>query len=125
MRLARSNSKRLWCSLVGATALLIATPALSAAESIRFDIASQPLPAALQAFAAQAHMELLYEHTVVAGLVSNAISGELERRAALELLLRGSGLEVVYSSDSAATIRLARDDENELAAKPKMKPIAE
>jgi len=53
-------------------------------------------------------MQLLYEHLAVAGAMSNAVSGELDKRFALEQLLRGTGLEIVYSSDNAVTIRPAR-----------------
>jgi hypothetical protein len=98
----------MWYSLINTMALLIAAPALAHAESARFDIASQPLPAALQAFALQAHMQLLYEHLAVAGAMSNAVFGELDKRFALEQLLRGTGLEIVYSSDNAVTILPAR-----------------
>jgi hypothetical protein len=85
------------------TALLV--PLLSLAAEARFYIDRQPLPAALKAFANQSHMQLLYQYDTVAGFTGNAVSGELDTHAALESLLRHSGLQIVYSSDSAATIR--------------------
>ena len=96
-----------WCALIGIMELLLTTPAMARAESARFDIAAQPLPAALKAFAGQAHMQLLYEHDAVAGTNGNAVIGELDKQTALIQLLRNTGLEAVYSSESAATIRPA------------------
>lgn len=95
------------CALVGAIGLLV-LPASSLGQSAHFDIASQPLPAALHVFAIQAQMQLLYEHTAVAGVIGDAVSGDIDKRAALEQLLRGTGLEIIYTSDHAATIRRPR-----------------
>lgn len=103
----RLSLKLGWCVIVGATGLLLTTPALARAESTRFDIAAQPLSAALRAFAGQAHMQLLYEQGAVAGANGNAVIGELDKQTALVQLLRNTGLEIVYSSESAVTIRPA------------------
>lgn len=92
-------------ALVCTMGLLIAAPVLAIADSARFSIAAQPLPAALRVFAAQAHMQLLYRYKAVANTEANAIDGEMEKRAALNELLKDTGLEAVFSSDTAATIR--------------------
>src|SRR5207237_6471601 len=60
---------------------------------------AQPLPSALKAFAAQAHIQLFYVYSVVADTRGNAVQGELDTREALAALLRNTGLEAVYSSD--------------------------
>jgi len=96
-------SSSLLRAVTSLTALLV--PLLSMAAEARFDIDREPLPAALKAFANQSHMQLLYQYDTVAGFTGNALSGELDTHAALESLLRHSGLEIIYSSDSAATIR--------------------
>lgn len=111
-RISRSSLTLIWWGLICAIGLPIAAPVLAKAESTRFDIAAQPLSAALQAFATQARMQLLYEHVVVENAIGNAVSGEFDKHAALEQLLRGTGLEVVYSSDNAAVLRLAHADAN-------------
>lgn len=95
------GSKALAC----AWGLLLTLPVLAMADSIRFSIAAQPLPAALKAFAAQANMQLLYRFEAVESAKANAVIGDFEKRAALEMLLDGTGLEAVYSKDDAATIR--------------------
>ena len=100
-------------AIIGLTLPLV--PLLAMGASARFDIDRQPLSAALKAFADQSHMQLLYEHDTVAGFTANAVTGELDTHAALESLLRHSGLEVIYSSDTAATIR---QPQNRVAPSP-------
>jgi len=90
---------------------LLAAPGKASADPARFDIAAQPLPTALKNFAAQAKMQLLYRYDIVSHKTANPVTGQLERHAALDLLLRGTGLEAVYSNDSTATIRLISAEE--------------
>src|SRR5258707_15069796 len=92
-------------ALACASGLILATPGKANADPARFDIAAQPLPNALKNFAAQAKMQLLYRYDVVSHATASPVTGQLEKHAALELLLRGTGLEAVYSSDNTATIR--------------------
>ena len=93
-----------------AMSFIMTAAAFARAESVRFDIAAQPMPAALREFSAQSHMELLYQYEVVASASGNAVIGDLDKKAALEQLLRNTKLEAVFSSDNAATIRLASAD---------------
>ncbi len=81
-------------------------PASANADPAQFDIGSQPLPDALKSFAAQAKMQLLYRYDVVRHATANPVTGQLEKHAALEQMLRGTGLEVIYSGVDTATIRL-------------------
>src|SRR6266404_2960600 len=92
-------------ALACASGLILATPGKANADPARFDIAAQPLPNALKSFAAQAKMQLLYRYDVVSHATARPVTGQLEKHAALEQLLRGTGLEAVYSSDNTATIR--------------------
>ena len=85
--------------------LLFSAPTLAVADPQKFDIPAQPLPAALKAFAAQTHIQLFYVYSVVANTRGNAVQGELDTRQALAALLRNTGLEAVYSSDTEVTIR--------------------
>ncbi len=93
-------------ALACASGLLLATPGSASADPARFDIAAQPLPNALKNFAAQAKMQLLYRYEIVSHATASPVTGQLEKHAALEQLLRGTGLEAVYSSENTATIRL-------------------
>ena len=98
-------SVRIWRTVLCGALILLALPAVALADSAHFRIEAQPLSAALKEFAQQAHMQLLYEHTVVAGVTGNAVSGVLDKHRALERLLRNTGLEAVFTSANAATIR--------------------
>jgi len=97
-----------WQALVCATALLLTAPAMAMADSARFNIAAQPLPTALKVFAEQAKMQLLYQPGAVDHAIASPIVGDLDKHAALEQLLRGTGLEAIYSTENAATIRPIR-----------------
>src|ERR1700676_1234415 len=98
-------------ALTCASGLMLAAPGIASADPARFDIAAQPLPNALKNFAAQAKMQLLYRYNVVSHATATPVTGQLEKHAALEQLLRGTGLEAVYSNDNTATIRLISADE--------------
>src|SRR3984957_13845609 len=95
---------------------LLAAPGRASADPARFDIAAQPLPSALKNFAAQAKMQLLYRYDIVSHKSASPVTGQLERHAALDLLLRGTGLEAVYSNDDTATIRLISTEEKAASA---------
>src|ERR1700683_1195893 len=91
--------------------VILAAPGQASADPARLDIAAQPLPTALKNFAAQAKRQLLYRYDIVSHATASPVTGQLERHAALELLLRGTGLEAVYSNDTTATIRLISAEE--------------
>src|SRR6202521_4224354 len=93
-------------ALACASGLVLATPGKASADPAGFDIAAQPLPNALKNFAAQAKMQLLYRYDIVSHATASPVKGQLEKHAALEQLLQGTGLEAVYSNESTATIRL-------------------
>ncbi len=92
-------------ALACVSGLLCILPDGAVAEPAAFDIAAQPLPNALKAFAAQAKMQLLYRYDVVSHAMASPVRGKLEKHAALEQLLRGTGLEAIYSNENIATIR--------------------
>jgi len=87
--------------------LLAPLSALALADALRFNIPAQPLPEALRAFADQAKMQLLYSPEAISNGKSNAVIGDFDKRVALEMLLKGTGYEVVFSKGNAATVRKA------------------
>src|SRR5580692_8573638 len=93
-------------ALACASGLALATPGRASADPAQFDIAPQPLPTALKNFAAQAKMQLLYRYDIVSHATANPVAGQLEKHIALEQMLRGTGLEAIYSGENTATIRL-------------------
>lgn len=93
-------------ALAATIGLAASTPAIAqATERADFDIVQQPLPAALKAFAEQSGMQLLYRPEAVDGVIVRPLRGQLDKREALQQLLEGTGLDVVYSTENAATIR--------------------
>src|SRR6202790_5644822 len=93
-------------ALTCASGLMLAAPGSASADPARFDITAEPLPNALKHFAAQAKMQLLYRYDVVSHATATPVTGQLEKHAALEQLLQGTGLVAVYSDKNTATIRL-------------------
>ena len=105
---ATNNSVRIAVikAIACASGLLLAAPGRASADPAQFDIVAQPLPNALKSFASQANMQLLYRYDIVSRATASPVSGHLEKHAALEQMLRGTGLEAVYSNENTATIRL-------------------
>lgn len=62
------------------------------AATARFDIAAQPLAGALDQFARQAGLQLVFQPGLAAQRQAPAVHGELPLRQALDALLEGSGL---------------------------------
>jgi TonB family protein len=82
-------------------------PTAFAAERGRaeiFDLPSQPLGNALEAFSAKTGMFAAYDAKLVGGRVSSLVKGELTPAAALSVLLAASGLEADYTAENAFVI---------------------
>jgi TonB-dependent receptor len=106
-------------ALTCASGLMLAAPGSASADPARFDINAEPLPNALKHFAAQAKMQLLYRYDVVSHATATPVTGQLEKHAALERLLQGTGLVAVYSDENTATIRvMSAADKPGTGAKP-------
>jgi len=93
-------------ALTCASGLMLAAPGSASADPAKFDITAEPLPNALKHFAAQAKMQLLYRYDVVSHATATPVTGQLEKHAALDRLLQGTGLVAVYSDANTATIRV-------------------
>ena len=119
---ARFRLTMAWQSLIVAAGLTAALPAMAIADSASFHIAAQPLPMALKAFADQANMEILYSYADISNITGNAIAGKLDTHDALKALLRNTGLEAVYTSKHAATVRPVRPHAGASAAPPSPSP---
>lgn len=75
--------------------LAISPGALAApAATVAFDIPAGPLDAALGAYAAQSHRQILYSPDLVAGRTTPAIRGSLAPDDVLQTLLAGSAINV-------------------------------
>lgn len=74
---------------------LTAVPAWAA----DLDVPAQGLGAALEAMAAQAHIQVLYSADLVKGLNSRPVKGQLSPDAALRAMLADSGLDAVATAE--------------------------
>lgn len=74
--------------------------------SIQFDIGSQPLPAALDAYSEASGVQVLYDGALAKGRMSSEIHGRLPTDAALSALLAGTGLAAVFTRTGNVVIVL-------------------
>ena len=99
-------------------ALGITSPSLAVAEkptTHSLNIPSQQLGSALTALGAAANEQVLFSNDVVSGLRSPAVKGEFTTDAAVNLLLKGSGLQ---AERTASGVLLIRDPKSSTPAKP-------
>lgn len=74
-------------------------------EAVRaFDIPSQPLADALQAFGETTGLAVLIDSRLLVGLESSPVAGRYRQREALQLMLVGTGLAPRYVEDGAFTL---------------------
>lgn len=65
------------------------------------------MPSALKAFAAQAHVQLLFDYKALARLRAGPVKGQMQANEALALLLKGSGYTFQQVNDRTIAIRPA------------------
>ncbi|HEV7137853.1 MAG TPA: TonB-dependent receptor [Steroidobacteraceae bacterium] len=94
-------------SMLGVLWLGVAPTALARANPESFDIAAQPMPSALRAFAAQAHVQLLFDYKALAHFKAGPVKGGMDSKDALARLLRGSGYTFQQVSDRTIAVRPA------------------
>jgi outer membrane receptor protein involved in Fe transport len=93
--------------LTGAAAacVLMATPALAQDHVQRFDIPAEDGAAALNDFARQAGVQIVFPYDAVQGRRAPAVNGELTRAQALAALASALGLEVSSNQNGVVTLR--------------------
>lgn len=79
------------CAALGVFLLGIAAAAAAQTAVVEFHIAAQPAPQALNQFAAQAHLQLLFNYKALTRFRSQPVDGSMAPTDALTLLLRGTG----------------------------------
>lgn len=107
---------------IGLAAGLIATwlggslAAHGMAAAATFDIGAGSAPNTLKEFAAQAHVQLLFDYKAVQSLRTPAVKGELDPGEALRLLLRGTGF--TFQQVNAHTIAITAPGASSETLKP-------
>lgn len=123
MAMGRMNltfKRRLIAALSSSTLLLSlgSVPAASQpSESIIFEIAPQPLQAALLAFSEQAGVQLIIAANTTGLTLKRKLSGAMDLRAALTALVVGTELEFHFTSSETVTIRQKPAEQLPLPAK--------
>lgn len=98
--MARSPIKK--SLLAGVCAALLSAAAL--AQAVRFDIPEGQLKDALDAYAKQSGVRLIYIADDVRGVGSRGVQGQLPSEQALEQLLRGTGFVVERDESGAVAV---------------------
>ena len=86
-----------------AIAALVAVSAL-AENAATFVIPAQPLDQALAAFSVSTGLQMLYDSSLADGRRSSSVSGRMQPREALALMLAGTGLTARFTSGGAVVI---------------------
>ncbi len=107
-----------WALLAQLGALAIGTN-VAIAEPMKFEVAASDASNALSTFSTQAGLQILFEHRAVEGRRTQAVVGEYEPSAALELLLKQSGLTFEFVNENTVAIREpARERAQNVATSP-------
>ncbi len=116
----------LW--IVAALALLASIrPGIAAADIsslVAFDIRPQPVPAALLKFSAQSGVQITSSGEALEGKSSPGVVGRLIARAALDKLLKGTGLRYDVVDRNTIAIRMLGTNEAAARASPNSKSPA-
>ncbi len=109
MKCSRWSQLILRLTISSACALLIgiSVQAQSQSQTKNFDITAGDLKFALDAYLAQAGVQLIYKIDDIKGLTTKGVKGTLMPDAALVKLLQGTHLCVRHGADSSMVIVLA------------------
>ncbi|RVU02304.1 TonB-dependent receptor [Novosphingobium umbonatum] len=105
-----------------AAALPSAAYAQEQAARISFDIRASDTASALNQFAQQAGVHVIFPYDAVAGHRSSALCGSFTRGEALRRLIAGHGLVIVQESATMISLKVAPEDGDPSAS---VKPVAE
>ncbi len=94
--------------LLAASANAVHPQPRSPDAELQFDIPSQPLESALEAYGVTSRLQVLYETALTTGRYSAKVKGMYTQEAALQRLLSGTGLSFDYTEDRSFTLVPAR-----------------
>ncbi len=81
-------------------------------QARNFHIPSQPLANALEVYARESGIEVLYESSIVASLESESVEGTYTPEMALQMMLSKTELKVRYARANAITLSLPGSDDS-------------
>ncbi|WP_342249057.1 TonB-dependent receptor [Sphingomonas sp. OTU376] len=85
---------KLTLSTLAASCCLFVIPVAQAQTRYSFDMAAQPLEAALRSVATRTSTNIIFDSAVIRGRTAPALHGEFTAQAAFQALLQGSGLSL-------------------------------
>jgi iron complex outermembrane recepter protein len=88
---------------------LLGAAAALAQEKVSFDIPAQSASSAIRAWARQSGLQVFASQDLLEGLQTNAVHGDYLPLQAVQLLIEGTGLEVVSTGEKTVTIRRPSD----------------
>lgn len=101
------NKTHTTCALLLSLGFAAGSPAWAQSQTQTYSIGTEALGAALQHFAAQAGLQLMFSESDVAGLQAPALQGTLTQDQALTQLLSGTGLKYEFFKPGAVIIKRA------------------
>lgn len=87
--------------------MVIATPA--SAQVAKLNIPAQDAALSIPAFARSTDLQILVSAQLLHGVRTNAVIGSFDRRQALEMLIRGTGLKIATWRESVVTLSADTD----------------
>lgn len=100
----RRGSKKIASGLL---TLALAVSTALAQQKVTFDIPAQPASVSIQSWARASGLQVFAAEEHLQGIKTNPVRGDYSPIEAMQLLVRGTGLEVIASSENTVTIRRA------------------
>ncbi len=91
----------------GLLTLALAVSTALAQQKVTFDIPAQPASVAIQTWARASGLQVFAAEEHLLGIKTNPVRGDYTPIEAMQLMVQGTGLEVVASSENTVTIRRA------------------
>jgi iron complex outermembrane receptor protein len=107
-----------------AAACLLTASLAVAQEKLNFDIPSQDASTAIQTWAVQSGLQVFAADELLRGVRTNTIHGEYSALQALQMLVAGTGLEVVWTGEKTVTIRRPAAETQSVTGSPEAQNAA-
>jgi hypothetical protein len=89
----------------GLLTLALAVSTALAQQKVNFDIPAQPASVAIQTWARASGLQVFAAEEHLQGIKTNPVRGDYTPIEAVQLMVQGTGLEVVASGENTVTIR--------------------
>lgn len=97
--------KLVYCFAIPLATMAVSAPA--SAQALRLNLPEQDASVAIPAFARDGNLQILVSADLLRGIRTNRVVGSYDRRLALEMLIRGTGLKIATWKGSVVTLARA------------------